>query len=391
MGSAVAAASRASTTDRPIRVMVVDDAVVIRSLLTRWIEAEADMKVTASLRSGNEAVAELDRHEADVVLLDVDMPDLDGIAALPLLLQKKSDLVVIMVSTLTRRSAETSLRALSCGAADYIPKPHSAYDTTVQASFRRELIEKVRTLGRNRALSPSLVPGQAPVRLPSARSAYAPTQPHDIATAVPRREIVLRPFSPIPPCALLVGSSTGGPQALASLVGQLAVEKLRAPVLITQHMPPMFTTVLAEHLSRLTTATLREAEHNEPVLPGHVYVAPGGRHMRVKGDGAEARIELGDDAAIHFCRPAVDAMFTSAASVWGAGCLAVVLTGMGSDGLQGAGKIVAAGGSVIAQDEASSVVWGMPRVVAQAGLCAAVLPLERIAPRITQLFSGGRS
>jgi len=386
MGPAVAAASRASTTDRPIRVMVVDDAVVIRSLLTRWIEAEADMKVTASLRSGNEAVAELGRHEADVVLLDVDMPDLDGIAALPLLLQKKPDLVVIMVSTLTRRSAETSLRALSCGAADYIPKPHSAYDTTVQVSFRRELIEKVRTLGRNRALSPSLVPGQSP-----ARTAYAPAQPHDIATAAPRREIVLRPFSPISPCALLVGSSTGGPQALASLVGQLPVEKLRAPVLITQHMPPMFTTVLAEHLSRLTTVTLREAEHDEPVVPGHVYVAPGGRHMRVKSDGADTRIELGDDAAIHFCKPAVDAMFMSAASVWGAGCLAVVLTGMGSDGLQGAGKIVAAGGSVIAQDEASSVVWGMPRVVAQAGLCAAVLPLERIAPRITQLFSGARS
>jgi two-component system chemotaxis response regulator CheB len=177
----------------------------------------------------------------------------------------------------------------------------------------------------------------------------------------------------------------------------VVVEKLpaaidRAPVLITQHMPPTFTTVLAEHLSRIGGRGAHEAEHGEPVLAGGIYVAPGGRHMRVvRGTDSGIRIAIGDDAPINFCKPAVDALFSSAAAVWGSACLALVLTGMGADGTSGATDIVAAGGSVIAQDEASSVVWGMPRSVAQAGVCSAVLPLDAIAPKIVRLFSGDRS
>jgi two-component system chemotaxis response regulator CheB len=210
----------------------------------------------------------------------------------------------------------------------------------------------------------------------------------DVAATEPFR---LRPLSAVPPRVLLIGSSTGGPQALTALIEKLPAAIDRAPVLIAQHMPPMFTTVLAEHLSRAGGRGAHEAEDGEPVLAGGIYVAPGGRHMRVvRGDNG-IRIALGDDAPINFCKPAVDALFASAASVWGAATLALVLTGMGADGTRGAADIVAAGGSIIAQDEATSVVWGMPRSVAQAGLCSAVLPLDQIAPKIIRLFAGARS
>jgi two-component system chemotaxis response regulator CheB len=372
----------------------VDDAVVVRSLLARWVDAEPDMQVIASLRTGREAVAQLERHDPDVVMLDIDMPELDGISALPLLLQKKRDLVVIMVSTLTRRSAEISLRALSLGAADYIPKPESARETTTSTSFRRELIEKIRTLGRGR-FSPRVY-ARAPTpgrELPPKGVHYAPAlrPKKDLPHGPEAAAIELRPFAPVTPRALLIGSSTGGPQALTMLIEKLPAAVDRAPVLITQHMPPTFTTVLAEHLSRIGGRGAHEAEDGEPVLAGGIYVAPGGRHMRVVRNGHGIKIAIGDDAPINFCKPAVDALFTSAAAVWGSASLAVVLTGMGSDGTRGAAEIVAAGGSVIAQDEATSVVWGMPRSVAQAGLCSAVLPLTEIAPKIIRLFSGVRS
>jgi len=373
--------------------MVVDDAIVVRSLLARWVDAEPDMEIVASLSNGREALARIEGSAADVVVLDIDMPELDGISALPLLLQKKPDLVVIMVSTFTRRSAEISFRALALGAADYIPKPETMREVVTSVEFRRELIEKIRTLGRNR-FSPRVY-----ARLPAADSASQerkqalaarlrqPSSPEAV-TAPPLR---LRPFSAAAPRALVVGSSTGGPQALTALIEKLPAAIDRAPVLITQHMPPMFTTVLAEHLSRAGGRGAHEAEHEEPVLAGGIYVAPGGRHMRVVRSGEAIRIALGFDPPINFCKPAVDALFTSAASVWGAATLALVLTGMGADGTRGAGDIVAVGGSVMAQDEATSVVWGMPRAVAQAGLCSAVLPLDQIAPKIIRLFAGGRS
>ena len=201
----------------------------------------------------------------------------------------------------------------------------------------------------------------------------------------------MRPFAPVIPRALLIGSSTGGPQALSTLIEKLPAAIDRAPVLITQHMPPTFTTVLAEHLSRVGARGAHEADEGEPVLAGGIYVAPGGRHLRVVRTADGVKIALGDDAPINFCKPAVDALFSSAAAVWGPAALAVVLTGMGADGTHGAADIVAAGGSVIAQDEATSVVWGMPRSVAQAGLCSAVLPLDQIAPRIVRLFAGVRA
>src|SRR5580704_4480476 len=390
MSSVLAATSPAIRADKPIRVMVVDDAIVVRSLLARWVDAEPDMQIIASLRTGREAVARIEQSDADVVVLDIDMPELDGISALPILLQKKRDLVVIMVSTLTRRSAEISFRALALGAADYIPKPETAREATASTPFRRELIEKIRTLGRGR-LSPRLYAPALPRVMPPPNKGLAIPLTRKIGHEAQIAPLQVRPFSAATPRALLIGSSTGGPQALARLIEKLPAAIDRAPLLITQHMPPTFTTVLAEHLSRIGGRGAHEAENGEPVLAGGIYVAPGGRHMRVARGPAGIRIALGDDEPINFCKPAVDALFSSAAAVWGPATLAAVLTGMGSDGLRGATDIAAAGGSVIAQDEATSVVWGMPRAVAQAGLCSAVLPLDQIAPKILRLFSGVRS
>jgi two-component system, chemotaxis family, protein-glutamate methylesterase/glutaminase len=393
MNIALAAANRrAAAADSAIRVMVVDDAVVARSLVTRWVDAEPDMTIVASLRTGREAVEQIDKSNPDVVVLDVEMPELDGISALPLLLKKKHDLVVIMASAVTRRGAEVSLRALSLGAADYIPKPATSRETSTSSEYRRELIEKIRTLGRRRRLLPRHVaPGLAPADEHGVRQRPVSSAAREALSVKPDvHDLTLRPFSLAVPRVMLVGSSTGGPQALTVLIQKLPSAIDRAPLLITQHMPPTFTTVLAEHLSRICGRGAHEAEDGEPVLAGGIYVAPGGRHMRVVRDQNGIRIVLGDDPPINFCRPSVDPLFSSAAQVWGSSALAVVLTGMGSDGCHGAADIAAAGGSVIAQDEASSVVWGMPRAVAQAGLCSAIMPLTDIAPKIIRLFSGAR-
>jgi two-component system chemotaxis response regulator CheB len=391
MSLALAAASSAPAAERSIRVMIVDDAVVARAMMTRWIDAEPDMKITAALRSGREALERIEDNAPDVVLLDVEMPELDGITVLPLLLSKKRDIVVIMVSSLTRRSAECSLRALALGATDYIPKPATTYEAMTSVAFRRELIDKIRGLGRKHLLERHPAPPMASAAAPRPRSRPSEVESAPEPSRVERVKISLRPFAVSLPRALVVGSSTGGPQALTTLVATLAAAIDRAPVLITQHMPPTFTAVLAEHLGRVSGRGAHEAEHGEAVLAGGIYVAPGNRHMRVVRDGDVVKIDLGVDPPINFCRPSVDPLFSSAASVWGAGVLAVVLTGMGSDGTNGAADLVAAGGSVIAQDESSSVVWGMPRSVAQAGLCSAVLPLDQIAPKILRLVSGVRS
>lgn len=378
----------------PLRVMIVDDSVVIRGLISRWIGAEHDMEVVASLRTGLEAVNQLERINPDVAVLDIEMPELDGISALPQLLAKKRDLVIIMASTLTRRNAEISFKALSLGAADYIPKPESTRETSAADIFHHDLIQKIRHLGarlrRKPAVSsPPLAPASpAPVaREPAAR----PAAPAPVAPAASPLSLVKRSFSTQTPKVLLIGSSTGGPQALMTLVTELGPVIDRFPVLITQHMPPTFTTILAEHLARSSRRPAHEGIDGEAVKPGNIYLAPGGKHMRVVRSGADVAIALDDGPAVNFCKPAVDPLFTSAIDIWHGGILAVILTGMGSDGMRGGKDIVAAGGSVIAQDEATSVVWGMPGAAANAGICAAILPLNQIGSKVNRLFAGDRS
>jgi two-component system, chemotaxis family, protein-glutamate methylesterase/glutaminase len=366
--------------------MVVDDSVVIRGLIARWIAAETDMVVAASLRTGLDAVNQIERVDPDVAVLDIEMPELDGISALPLLLAKKRNLIIIMASTLTRRNAEISFKALSLGASDYIPKPESTREPAAAETFHHDLIQKIRSLGAKirRPVQVSSSPALAPAL---GRARELSSRPVPVA----QPQLMRRAFSTQAPRALLIGSSTGGPQALMSLVTELGAVIDRFPVLITQHMPPTFTTILAEHLARSSQRPAHEAVDGEFVKAGRIYLAPGGCHMRVVRHGAEVAIALDDGPPVNFCKPAVDPLFTSAIDVWQGGVLAVVLTGMGSDGMRGGKEIVAAGGSVIAQDEASSVVWGMPGAAAHAGICAAVLPLNQIAPKLVRVFSGDRS
>lgn len=380
----------------PLRVMIVDDSVVIRGLISRWVGAEHDMEVAASLRTGLEAVNQIERINPDVAVLDIEMPELDGISALPQLLAKKRDLVIIMASTLTRRNAEISFKALSLGAADYIPKPESTREASAADIFHHDLIQKIRHLGarlrrKPAVASPPLAPASS-APAPAPRGPIArPAAPAPAAPAASSGALTLRPFSNQAPKVLLIGSSTGGPQALMALVTELGPVIDRVPVLITQHMPPTFTTILAEHLARSSRKPAAEAVDGEPVRPGRIYLAPGGKHMRVARSGAETVIALDDGPAVNFCKPAVDPLFTSAIDIWHGSILSVILTGMGSDGMRGGKDIVAAGGSVIAQDEASSVVWGMPGAAANAGICAAILPLNQIGAKVNRLFAGDRS
>jgi two-component system chemotaxis response regulator CheB len=386
MSAAVAATSIAVPLPQAaIRVMVVDDSAVVRGLVARWLAAEAGLELVASLRTGRDAVEQLERADPDVVILDIEMPELDGLSALPLLLAKKRDLMVIMASALTRRHAEVSLKALARGAADYIPKPQSNHGVTAP-EFRRELIEKIRQLGARRKRRCEALASR------TEDSAHAAVLPHKAADGIPfgraAADVKLRPWSQRIPRVLLIGSSTGGPQALTVVLSELGPVCDRAPVLITQHMPPTFTTILAEHLTRTSARPVHEAEDGEPIRAGGIYVAPGGRHMLVGRRDGRPVVRLDDGQPVNFCRPAVDPFLRSAMELWGPAALAVILTGMGCDGLDGARDVVAAGGNVIAQDEATSVVWGMPGSTAQAGLCAAVLPLDQIASQVVRVFSG---
>jgi two-component system, chemotaxis family, protein-glutamate methylesterase/glutaminase len=360
----------------PLRVMVVDDSAVARGFIRRWLEAEPAIEIVSSLRTGREALDYLDRTNPDLVVLDVEMPDMDGITALPLLLKKKPGLAVIMASTLTRRNAEVTLRALSLGALDCFQKP-DAQGAITGEDYRHALVAKIRELGARARRMPGR--GQGQVLRPAVGASAAEQAPG-------ARMFALRPQPATVPRVLAIGASTGGPQALTEVCSRLGPVIDAAPVLITQHMPPTFTTILAEHLGRATGRPAREAEDGEPIRTGRIYLAPGHRHLKVARANGQPVAVLDDSAPVHFCKPAVDVMFSSVAEVFGAPVLGLVLTGMGTDGTRGGADIVAGGGSIIAQDEASSIVWGMPGSIAQAGLCSQVLPLQDIGPAILRAF-----
>jgi len=372
MSQALAFQSRAAAPR--IRVMVVDDAVVFRGLVTRWLAEEPDMEVVSAHRNGHEAVENFVRVDPDVVVLDIEMPVLDGLETLPLLLARKPGVTIIISSTVTRRNAEVGLRALSLGAADYISKPETNREITMSPEFRRGLIERIRALGRRQL-----------ARFPRAPRPAAP----EPAAVSPPAAIKLRPYSAQSAKVVVIGSSTGGPQALQILLRGLAPVLRRVPILVAQHMPPTFTTILAEHLARTAGRPAHEGVNGELLVPGTIYVAPGAKHMVIGRDADGPRIVINDDPPVHFCKPAVDPLFASAAAIFGASALGVILTGMGSDGAAGATDIASAGGSVIAQDEATSVIWGMPGTAAEAGICAGVLPLESIAAKLAELTGGG--
>jgi two-component system chemotaxis response regulator CheB len=362
----------ASATTRPIRVMIVDDAVVVRGLLSRWLTEAEGIEVVSTHRTGAEAVSAIDRVQPDVILLDIEMPDMDGITALPLLLKKRPATTIIVASTLTTRNADISLRCLDLGAMDYIAKPSTNRDVTFGTDFRREIVEKVKTLGGR------TVHGYLPHRqgLAAAPAATPRTQARAAANGLP---VHLRPFSRIAPRIIAIGASTGGPHAITEVLRHCRSAVERVPVLIIQHMPTMFTTMFADHLRRHLEIDVAEASSGEIVKRGKVYIAPGGKHFRLELKAGAVHAVIDDTPPVNFCRPSVDVTFQSVCQVFGSATLGVILTGMGSDGLIGAGEIAERGGSVIGQDEETSVVWGMPGVVARAGLCAAVGPPESLA------------
>jgi two-component system chemotaxis response regulator CheB len=333
--------------------MVVDDSAIVRGLIIQMLEKSADVQIVARAANGEAALAELDRSEPDVIVLDLEMPVMDGMTALPRLLAKRPDVRIVVASTLSKRNARISLDALQQGAADYVPKPETG--TLVNAvEFERELVGKVLALGR---------------RSKTGASAAAPV-------VAPRTARTVRPG------VVAVGGSTGAPPVLLELMAGL--KGVTQPILITQHMPATFTALLAEQIERAGGRPCAEGKDGEPILPGRAYVAPGGWHMTVGRSGATPVIRLNQEPPEHFCRPAVDPMLRSAVEIYGNRLLAVVLTGMGHDGAEGCALAAKAGGRFIVQDEATSAVWGMPGAAARTGLAEAVLPASKIAPWIVE-------
>jgi two-component system chemotaxis response regulator CheB len=346
-----------------IRVMLADDSAVTRGLISRAIAPEPDIEIVASVADGRAAVAALQRIPVDVVVLNVDMPVMDGLTAIPLLLKALPGVKIVVASTHTRRNAKVTLDALSAGAADYVLKPSATRELLGPDGFNRELREKIRQLG-----------GRSGGAVADRLAADAPGLLARRSAALPR----LRPFPVLAPQVIAFGSSTGGPQALFQVLKEMA-PGAQIPIFVAQHMPATFTGILASHIARLCGVTAVEAADGLIPQPGVVYVAPGNFHMTVDG---KRTIRLNQEPPENYCRPSVDPMLRSLAQSFGNRVLAVILTGMGRDGLSGSQSVVEAGGAVFAQDEATSVVWGMPGAVAGAGLCSAVLPLAEIGPRL---------
>ncbi|NQU70357.1 MAG: chemotaxis response regulator protein-glutamate methylesterase [Rhodospirillales bacterium] len=372
-----ATSAKSNAFDGVIRVMVVDDSAVIRGIIRRTLDVDPSISVVASVANGQHAIDSLARHPVDVIVLDIEMPVMDGMTALPKLLQANPDLKIIMASTLTQSNASVSLEALKNGAADYIPKPSSNSEIHNTSSFKRDLVEMVKALGAKRLEKTDSAPTI------SRESARVMPKVAPLAKVEPN-SITLREPSKVKPAILCIGSSTGGPKALLTVVKELN-NNFNLPILITQHMPKTFTPILAEHLQQTGGFPAAEGIDGECLRPGQIYVAPGGLHMLVEGSAREPIIRLDDGPQENFCKPSVDPMLRSVAKIYGAKVLTVILTGMGRDGLAGGRDIVAAGGTIVAQDEESSVVWGMPGAVATAGICSAVVPLSEIVAQIHKI------
>lgn len=403
---------------RNIRVLIADDSTVTRRILLETLSAETDLEVVGAAANGEEAIALFRAQKPDVVLLDVDMPVINGIEALRTIRCINASVPVVMFSTLTVRGGEATLDALAAGATDYVPKPTGVGHVDKAMEYlKMEVVPRLRQWGRRQRSS-----SEPAGSLPTMRSADAvriklPPMPIPGSSPAPSISGSVSGFSPPPAqrqqpipetrsqpgpevrserlsdparqnlsgnrrrsgqvSVLAIGSSTGGPNALADVVSRLPGD-LNIPVLITQHMPPVFTQLLAERLDRGSRLTVREGVDGAVVRPGEVWIAPGDSHMIVAREGTSVVIRITKTPPENSCRPAVDVLFRSVAEVYGGSALAVVLTGMGKDGTAGCQKLSQLGAGILVQDEASSVVWGMPRSVAEAGLADAVVPLNEM-------------
>jgi two-component system chemotaxis response regulator CheB len=345
------------------RVLVVDDSVVIRRIVSDVLSSDPDIEVAGVAANGRIALEKITQVNPDVVTLDVEMPEMDGLETLKHIRHKHPRLTVIMFSTLTARGAATTIEALSLGASDYVAKPANVRGATAGIeTIRTELIPKIKALcGRT---------GVTREKLENLRSAPQ--------LRVPDRRIGMKFRSPE---ILAIGASTGGPNALATIIPALPAN-FPLPIVIVQHMPPIFTRLLAERLAASSSISVREGVEGAELKPGTAWIAPGSYHMAIEKTRNGSRIHLHQEAPENSCRPAIDVLFRSVAKLYGPATFAVILTGMGQDGFRSCQEIYAAGGQILAQDEASSVVWGMPGFVAKAELADKVMPLNQLAAEI---------
>jgi len=354
-----------------IRVLVVDDSVVIRRLVTHALEEDPTIEVVGVASNGAIALQRIPQFNPDVLTLDVEMPEMDGLETLRHIRRDFPQLRVIMFSTLTDRGASVTLDALSLGADDYVTKASNegSLDRSM-ARLREELIPKIKQFFR--------LPSETAPAIPTPTPAPGPLFAQVARNATPASLFRQRPK------IVVIGVSTGGPAALGAIMPGFPAG-FPLPILLVQHMPPMFTRLLAERLNSICHLPVAEATDGAPVTPGKILIAPGDFHMKVVSDAAGVRVRLDQTPPQNSCRPAVDALFTSVSAVYGGAVVAAILTGMGQDGLRGAEVLKAQGACILAQDEASSVVWGMPGSVVHAGLAERVLPLNGVVPEIIRL------
>ncbi len=361
----------------PINVLVVDDSPVMRSLIKRILGDDRDIYVVASAVDGAGALGQLNLYDVDVVLLDIQMQSSLAMSAIPDLLRARPELKIIMITSASDEQVNQCVSALELGAVDYITKPDSQKLSAITSDFQNELLTKVKEWGdakRNkRAPKGITVKKQQPAKL--------------LSLPVPK-QIILRTGAIPHPSAIAIGSSTGGPEALSKIIPHL--KDVTQPVFITQHMPASFLTIMAGHITDYGSLPCHEAKDGMRVEGRTIYLAPGDYHMTIEESGGPV-IRLNQNPPENFCRPAVDPMLRSLSAYYGHKLFIAILTGMGADGHKGAKTAIEAGASMIAQDEASSVVWGMPAAVAQAGLCHQVLPLDDIGPTIARIARKGQS
>ena len=355
-----------------IRILVVDDSVVVRRLVSELLSSDSSLEVVGVAANGRIALEKIPQVNPDVVTLDIDMPEMDGLQTLSLIRRYYPRLPVIILSTFSERGAAVTLDALVLGASDYVTKPANAGSATIaMAQIRNDLVPKIKALcGRTEPNERRFARAQEAARWKS-----------------PIHAAAVRPLKPLEIVAM--GVSTGGPNALNEILSTFPTD-FPIPVVIVQHMPPVFTQILADRLSSCAYIRVREGVEGGELTPGSVWIAPGNHHMEIAREGNAVRLKLNQDPPQNSCRPAVDVLFRSVALTYGNTALAVVLTGMGQDGLRGCEAIAQAGGQILAQDEASSIVWGMPGFVAKAGLADRVVPLSQIGGEILRRVQANR-
>lgn len=354
----------------------MDDAVVVRKALTDILSQDPTLEVAASAPNGKVALTKFPTVRPDIVLLDIEMPEMGGLETLRELRRLDRKVPIIMFSTLTERGAEATLDALALGATDYLTKPSNTDMATTSETISQQLIPKIKTFCHIHGCDFSSSAGAAAVPAKSAVTTIpGPVRLRPRIGAVPRVNI------------LAIGVSTGGPEALGVLLPMIPAN-FPAPIVIAQHMPPIFTSLLAARLASKSAFPVRECKSGEPLSPGCAFLAPGDYHMVVFKERGVASLRLHQGPREHFCRPSVDVLFRSVAETFGGNSLGVILTGMGQDGLRGCEALAAAGAQIVVQDETSSVVWGMPGFVARACLAEKILPLDQLAAEIVRRTTG---